>query len=154
MHTHPSESGDVSWRGFRFGRSANRNLSRGLLDGVLGGVGVIGPPPMGRGNRPRCSSPGNGAVRDENTLADGDGEEGSGDMDDFDVTFRGVHGVELVTDVVASPSKGRRLRSKRRRGRYGHEPAGETHSFGPAQSGIGEVSDMHMLWAALAVTST
>jgi len=109
---------------------------------------------MGRGNRPRRSSPGAKALRDENNLADGGGEEGSGDIDDFDVTFRGVDGVELVADVVASPSKGRRLRSKRRRGRYGHEPAGETHSFGPVHSGIGKVSDMRMLWAALAVTST
>jgi hypothetical protein len=106
---------------------------------------------MGLETRPRRSST---AALNENTLADGDGEERDGDIDGFGVTFRGVDGVELVAVGVASPSQGRRLRSKRRRrGVNGHEPAGETHSFGPVHSGMGE-SDMCMLWAALPETST
>lgn len=60
INTHPSESRHV-WRDLRLGRSVKRNLNRGLLDGVAGGVdgdgdvdvdvdaGDIGTP-MGRGN--------------------------------------------------------------------------------------------------------
>ena len=153
IHTHPSESEDVR-RCFRFGRNANRRLSRGLLDGVLGGVvaDVTGLP-RGLENRPRRSS--TTALDNENSLEEKDGEESVGDMGEFGVTFRGVDGGELVVVGVASPSKARRLRSRRRRrGRNGHEPEGETHSFSPVHSGMGEESDMHVLWAALAVTST
>lgn len=153
IHTHPSESEDL-WRRFRFGRNAKRNLNRRLLVGVFGGVGagVIGPAMVGRANRPRRSFK---VACDENTVADGEGEQVDGDMDDFGVTLRGVDDVEHVAVVVASPSNGRRLRSRRRRrGRYGHEPAGEAHSFSCFHSGIGEVSETRKFWAVLAVTST
>lgn len=133
IHTHPSESEDVS-RGLRFGRNEKRSLSRGLLDGELGGVGADEvSPPMGLGNRLRRPSLTVKAPLDEDTLADENREREDGEVGGFGITFRGVDGVELVpvVAVVPSPSNGRRLRSRRRRrGRNGQEPAGEMHSLG------------------------
>jgi len=150
MHTHPSVSADVR-RGFRFGKNANRNPSRGLLVGVSGSVGDV---ELGlrveRSRRGRGFS-GASVVFDENVLADGDGEQGDedSDMGEFGVTFSGVDGVELVEVLVTSPSKGRRLRRTRlRRGRNGHEPVGETHSFGSVHSGTGRLPEMRVPWAA------
>lgn len=162
IHTQPSDSGDV-WRDLHLGRNVNRNLSRErlelALDGVVGGVGpgVIGPG-MKRENRLRRASPMTEAL-DENTLVDGYGQDGDGEDGDkgvhgFGGIFLGVHGMELVPVGVASPSQGRRLRSRpRRRGRRGHEPVGETHSFGRVHSGT-EASRVCVLWRALSVTST
>lgn len=190
IHTHPSESKDL-WRDFRFGKSEKRSPARGLLGGVFDSedAGETGPP-MGRGNGPCRSSPTATTEAeadtelDENTLRadDDDGEPGEEDQEDLVNTLRGVHGVGLVAAVAVSPSMGRRLRStRRRRGRYGHEPAGETHSLGgdhsgvgnapeivtalasgrcsvseivvALASGVGNVSEMRTLWAALDVTS-
>lgn len=124
----------------------------GVGAGVGIGIGVIGAP-IGRGNRPRSPSPRAKATLDGDALAVEDGEE-RGDMDVFGFIFLGVDGRELEALEVASLSKGRRLRSRRRRwGRDGHELAGETHSVF-RRSGMGDVSDVRALWRALAVTST
>lgn len=116
IHTHPSESGDV-WRDFHLGRNANRSLSRELLDGVVGGVGACKiDPGMKRENRPR-RAPLMAEALDENTVADGYGQDGDGDEGDEDIhgcgaPFLGVDGMELVPVGVVSPSQGRRLRSR------------------------------------------